>query len=194
MGGRRLPDEHEAAVGATVAAANAAELLGDADTLAAADRYGSALSLTVLAFEESVKARTLGAITAAAVQGRRPGFSDDDLKKIIYNSHQARHAAGFVQHLAAAFPNVYGKLMLGIAITPAEVAALRELAELLATVNAGKQSGFYTDFDPESGSWIAPGSATKAEFEKTRTLIGDYVAETRRQIDEFMSFRRTAAG
>lgn len=93
MGGRRLPDEHEAAVGATVAAANAAELQGDADTLAAADRYGSALSLTVLAFEESVKARTLGAITAAAVQGRRPGFSDDDLKKIIYNSHQARHAA-----------------------------------------------------------------------------------------------------
>lgn len=47
---------------------------------------------------------------------------------------------------------------------------------------------------PESGSWIAPGSATKAEFEKTRTLIGDYVAETRRQIDEFMSFRRTATG
>ena len=55
MVAKRLPNEREAQVGATVAAANAAGLLGDADLLAGVGRYGSALSLAVLAFEESVK-------------------------------------------------------------------------------------------------------------------------------------------
>jgi AbiV family abortive infection protein len=83
MAAQRLPDEREAAEGAVAAAANAAGLLGDADLLAAAGRYGSALSLAVLAFEEAVKARGLGAIAAAAAQGREPGFSEDTLRKII---------------------------------------------------------------------------------------------------------------
>ena len=77
MAAQRLPDEREAAEGAVAAAANAAGLLGDADLLAAAGRYGSALSLAVLAFEEAVKARGLGAIAAAAAQGRESGFSED---------------------------------------------------------------------------------------------------------------------
>src|SRR6185312_7200810 len=94
MAAQRLPDEREAAEGAVAAAANAAGLLGDADLLAAAGRYGSALSLAVVAFEEAVKARGLGAIAAAAAQGREPGFSEDTLRKIIYSGHQARHEAG----------------------------------------------------------------------------------------------------
>jgi AbiV family abortive infection protein len=57
---KRLPNQDEAAVGAALAAANAAGRLGDADLLATAGRYGSALSLALLAFEESAKARTLG--------------------------------------------------------------------------------------------------------------------------------------
>jgi AbiV family abortive infection protein len=122
-----LPNEQEAASGAVIAASNAADLLNDADLLAAAGRHGSALSLAVLAFEESVKARTLGAIVAAARQGRPPGFSADALRKIIYSSHRARHYAGLLQHLAAAYPNVYGKLMLGMAIDPAETALLQKL-------------------------------------------------------------------
>ena len=75
MVAKRLPNEREAQVGATVAAANAAGLLSDADLLAGVGRHGSALSLAVLAFEESVKARTLGAIVAAAAQGRTLGAS-----------------------------------------------------------------------------------------------------------------------
>lgn len=74
MAAKRLPDEHEAAEGAPLAAANAVDLLGDADRLADAGRYRSAMSLAVFAFEESVKARTLGTIAAAAAQGRSPGF------------------------------------------------------------------------------------------------------------------------
>ena len=119
MAAKRLPSEREAACGVAMAAANAADLLGDADLLAVAGHYSRALSMVVLAFEESVKARTLGAIVSSAAQGRTPGFSDSDLRGIIYNNHQARHAAGFFQHLAAMSPDIYGKLMFGIAIAPA---------------------------------------------------------------------------
>ena len=194
MAAKRLPDEREATEGAVAAVANAAGLLGDADLLAAAGRYGSALSLAVLAFEESVTARRLGAIAAAAAQGRKPGFSDDTLRKIVYSGHQARHGAGFLQHLAAAFPEIYGKLMLGIAVTPGEIAMLGELAGLLGSANARKQAGFYTDFDPDSGSWSAPAAVSDAEFGKIRALVGQYVAETQRQTDDFISFRTAAAG
>src|SRR5260370_42706637 len=100
---KRLPGEHEAIEGAAVAVATAVGLLKDADLLAGAGSYGTAVSLAVLGFEESVKARTLGAIAAAAAMGHRPGFSDDDLRRIIYSGHRERHAAVFVQHVAAAF-------------------------------------------------------------------------------------------
>jgi AbiV family abortive infection protein len=191
---KRLPSEREAASGVAMAAVNAAGLLGDAGLLAAAGRYGRALSMAVLAFEESVKARTLGAIVSAAAQGRTPGFSDSDLRGIIYNSHQARHAAGFLQHLAAMSPDVYGKLMLGMAISPAETELLRELAALLVSMNAGKQAGFYTDFDPDSGSWTAPGTVSRTEFDRIRALIGEYAGETQRQIDDLGPLQSAAAG
>jgi AbiV family abortive infection protein len=186
---RRLPDGHEAIEGAGVATATAASLLRDADLLAGAGSYGTALSLAVLGFEESVKARTLGAIAAAAVMGRQPGFSDDSLRKIIYGGHQERHAAGFVQHVAAAFPGVYGQLMLGMPVSAEGTAMLDELAGLLSTANAGKQAGFYSDFDPDAGSWLSPSNVTEAEFAKIRALIGDYIGETQRQLDEFVRYR-----
>jgi hypothetical protein len=113
----RLPDEREAIEGARTASATAAGLLNDADILAGAGSYGAATSLAVLGFEESIKARTLGAIAAATSMGRSPGFSEDELRKIIYGGHRERHAAAFVQHLAAAFPDDYGKLMLGMPLS-----------------------------------------------------------------------------
>lgn len=194
MGSKRLPDEREAAEGTEAASANAAGLLGDADILAGVGRYGTALSLAVLAFEEAVKARSVGAIAAAAAHGREPGFSEDTLRKIIYGSHQARNEAGFLQHIAAAFPEIYGKLMLGIAGTPDEIRMLGEFAELLNSANAKKQAGFYTDFDPDSGSWSAPDAVSEAEFGEIRTLVGQFVAETQRQTGDFISFRDAAAG
>jgi len=186
---KRLPDEREAVEGAGVATATAAGLLGGADLLAQAGNYGIARSLAVLAMEESVKARTLGAIAAAAAQGRRPGFSDDDLRKIVYSGHRERHAAGLVQHVAAALPGVYAKVMLGMAVGAEEAANVGELAGLLAAANSGKQAGFYSDFDPDSGSWSSPGSITEAQFAGIRALIGDYVSETQRQIEEFTWYR-----
>ena len=189
---KRLPDEREAIEGAGVATATAANLLNSADLVAGAVSYGIARSLAVLALEESVKARTLGAIAAAAAHGRPPGFSDDDLRKIVYSGHRERHAAGLVQHVAATFPDVYGRVMLGMSVGAADAAKLEELAGLLAAANSWKQVGFYSDFNPDSGSWSSPGSVTDAEFAKIRALIGDYVSETQRQLDEFTRYR--AAG
>ena len=59
--------------------------------------------------------------------------------------------------------------------------------------NAGKQAGFYSDFDPDSGSWSSPRSVTGAEFAKIRALIADYVTETQRQLDEFTRHRPGSA-
>jgi AbiV family abortive infection protein len=178
---KRLPDEVEAATGAKIAAESAAGLLSDADRLASAGSYGRALSLAVLAFEESVKARTLAAIVAA--HGGPLGFTDEDLRKIIYNNHQTRHSAGLLQHLAVAHPNIYGKLMFGMAVDSAEAAAVKKLTDLIAPANAGKQAGFYADFDPNSGSWSSPGDVRSAEFEEVRALAGEFMVETLRQID-----------
>jgi hypothetical protein len=64
-----------------------------------------------------------------------------------------------------------------------------ELAELLAAANSWKQAGFYSDFDPDSGEWSSPGSVTDAEFAKIRALIGSYVTETQRQLDDVARYR-----
>ena len=69
---KRLPNEHEAIEGARVATATAARLLSGADLLADVGSYGIARSLAVLALEESVKARSLGAIAAAAAPREPP--------------------------------------------------------------------------------------------------------------------------
>ena len=189
---KRLPDKREAIEGAGVAAAAAADLLSGADLLAGTGSYGIAQSLAVLAMEESVKARTLGAIAVAASHGGRPGFSDDDLRKIVYSGHRERHDAGFVQHVAATFPDAYGRVMLGMSAGTEDAAKIEELRGLLAAANSAKQAGLYSDFDPDSGSWSSPGSVTEAEFAKIRALIGDYVTETQRQFDDFTRYR--AAG
>jgi AbiV family abortive infection protein len=186
---KRLPDPHEAIEGATVAAATAARLLSGADVLAGVASYGIARSLAVLALEESVKARTLGAIAA---HGGHTAFSDDFLRKIVYSGHKERHEAGLVQHLAATSPDVFGRLLLGISIGEEEQAKIEELRKILADANSGKQAGFYSDFDPESGSWSAPDCVTDAEFAKIRALSGDYVNQTQQQLDEFVRFQRSA--
>ena len=80
-----------------------------------------------------------------------------------------------------------------MATSPTETAKLQALAAVLASANAGKQSGLYTDFDPVSGSWTSPTDVSRAGFDRIRPLIGDYVAETQRQLDEFASFRSIAS-
>jgi AbiV family abortive infection protein len=73
MAAKRLPDE--AAEGAALAAVNSVALLGDADLLADAGRYGCAVSLVVLAFEESVKAEHVGGYRDMRLAGHEPARS-----------------------------------------------------------------------------------------------------------------------
>jgi AbiV family abortive infection protein len=131
---KRLPDKSEAIKGAGVATATAASLLSGAALVADAGSYGIARSLAVLALEESVKARTLGAIAAVAAQGRNPGFSDDDLRKVVYSGHRERHAVGLVQHLAATFPDA----MLGISVDTANTAKIGLARNMLARVGQAR--------------------------------------------------------
>jgi len=101
-----------------------------------------------------------------------------------------RHDAGFVQHVAATFPDAYGKVMLGMSVGAEAAAKIGGLRRLLAAANSAKQAGFYSDFDPDSGS--SPASVTEAEYAQIRALIGDYVTETQRQFDEFTRYRPLA--
>jgi hypothetical protein len=79
--------------------------------------------------------------------------------------------------------------MLGMSVGAADAAKIEELAGFLDAANSWKQAGFYSDFDPDLGSWSSPGSVVEAEFAKIRALIGDYVSETQRQLDEFTRYR-----
>jgi AbiV family abortive infection protein len=192
MVAKRLPDDKEAIEGAVVSVANAARLLSDADLLAGAGSTGTAVSIMVLAFEEAVKARTLGAIAMAAAVGIEPGFSEDELRKIVYTGHRTRHAAGFLQHLAMVSPGTYRNLILGIPLPPDAINEVQELNEVVSSANDSKQAGFYTDFDPASGSWSAPGIVSDAVFGKMRAIIAAFIEETQRQLDDFRGFRGNA--
>jgi hypothetical protein len=48
-----------------------------------------------------------------------------------------------------------------------------------------RQSGLYSGFDPESGTWSSPASVTEAHYARPRVLAGNYISETQRQLDEF---------
>jgi len=98
----------------------------------------------------------------------------------VYSGHRERQGVGFVQHVAVTLPDAYGEVMLGMSMSAEDAAQIEEPREFLTMANSSKQAGFYTDFDPDSGSWSSPGSVTEAEFAIIRALIGDYVTETQR--------------
>lgn len=42
--------------------------------------------------------------------------------------------------------------LLGMPVSAEGTAMLQELAGLLSTANSGKQAGFYSEFDPQTGA------------------------------------------
>lgn len=175
---KRLPTPSEARTGAEAAADNASELLRAADALAAESLYGSATSMAVLAFEESVKARALMAIFATGGPGAALGFSEAELRGIIYNSHRLRHGAGFLQDMQS----VLIPMVLGQMPSPSEQQQLADAARILATANDAKQQGFYVDFDESSSGWSAPNEITKQQYAEFREFSGHFSDEAIRQI------------
>ena len=55
--------------------------------------------MAILALEEAVKSRALMAIVAVGGTSQALGFSEDDLRAIVYSSHRLRHSLGFMQDL-----------------------------------------------------------------------------------------------
>ena len=51
----------------------------------------------------------------------------------------------------------------------------------------------YTDFDPDSGSWSAPGTVGDAVFRRMRAIIAAFIGETQRQLDDFTKSRGSAS-
>ncbi|MEU4499239.1 AbiV family abortive infection protein [Streptomyces sp. NPDC023998] len=178
----RLPDQGEAVVGLKLATDTARRLLDSAQLLAAGQHYGPARSLAVLAFEESVKARTLAHIAEA---GGGVIFSEDDLKKIIFSGHTERHRTGFYQHMVSEYPAALFKALAGLKVEADEVKAVTEWSELKDSANATKMAGFYTDFDPPTSKWRTPASVSQAEFEKTYNLAKAFQDATESIIKDF---------
>jgi hypothetical protein len=131
----------------------------------------------------------LGAIRCGSVDGGgAPGFSDDDLKKVICSGRRERHAAGLAQYAAAVFPGVYGTPMPGMPGSAEGTAMLQELARLLRTANAGPQGRLR----PGLRVVVVAGHGHRWEYAKTGALIGDYVSGARRKPDGFTRDRPAA--
>jgi AbiV family abortive infection protein len=182
---RRLPTASEAQQGAEAASNNAKDLLTSADLLAEHDLYGPATSMAILSLEEAVKSRALMAIVA--VGGTRNfggarmalGFTEDDLRGIIYRSHRTRHIAGFMQDLQ-------GTLFLMIIFEQMPSADVQELileiARIAIEANESKQRGFYVDLDEATSAWKTPRELGEPGFKRFRNFAEDFLDVTLKQV------------
>lgn len=186
---KRLPTNTEALDGLKLASANARTLLTAADAAAGAGAFGPAAALTVLALEESVKARTLGALAVAGAPAPRVGqplpapgapdafvaLSEQFVRKVVYQGHNERHELGLVQH-------VITEALQDPAFGATEA---QNAQALLQGANRFKQSGLYVDFDPDAPAWTTPGQVTKTEFEDYRALVETFQVTTEQQVSNF---------
>jgi AbiV family abortive infection protein len=179
--GRRLPTPDEARAGAVVAADNAEALLNAGGWLGMQHAFGHGAALLVLSLEEAVKARALmAAWRVSTMPGSRLGFTDEQLRKIIFRSHGLRHAAAFLQGLSGeGRTRVFG-------VEPMDDDGRKRLALEMATgewlmkANELKERGIYTDFLPD-GTWSSPADVAQDEFAHAVYIVKTFVDETLRQ-------------
>lgn len=193
-GGRPIPTPEQAQQGAIIAAENAEDLVEQAGALLAASRpKGAAVSLLVVALEEAVKARTLMAmVQVARNQGSRLGFTEENLRDIIFRGHGIRHAAAFFQSMS---PTMLTSMVRGtMPDRPDELAQVQwdiVTGEWLMKANTLKQRGIYTDF--KDGAWISPRSITADDVAICVHIVKDFVDETTRQADFHRAGQRPLA-
>jgi AbiV family abortive infection protein len=177
-----LPTTEQARDGGIIAAMNARYLLDAAVVLADKDFCGPAVSLAVLAFEEATKGRALlGLVAVARNPGSRYGFTDAQLRTLIYGpQHGLRHAAGLSQHLSPV-----SRTALATGTTPRgaeDKAALdADLAagEWLQRANHLKQAGLYVNFHDDH--WHNPRELKQQDWDLARGIVGPFVDEAVRQ-------------
>ncbi len=180
---RPLPTRDQARSGAVIAADNSEALLNAAGALGMQRDFGHGAALLVLALEEAVKARALMAMwRVSTMPGSRLGFTDEQLRQIIFRSHGLRHAAAFLQGLSSeGLTRFFG-------IDPLDEEGRKRLAFDLATgewlmkANDLKERGIYTDFRPD-GTWSSPADVTEDEFSHAVYVVKTFVDETMLQAE-----------
>lgn len=135
-----------------------------------------------MAFEEATKGRALlGLVAVARNPGSRYGFTDDQLRTLIYGPrHGFRHAAGLWQHMS---PATLTALVTGVeprtpedrAIVDADFKAF----EWLNRANALKEGGFYVDFHDDH--WHFPRELKKEQWDEALRIVEPFVSEAMRQ-------------
>jgi len=141
---------------AVAAAANARDLLDDAESLSASGRHARAYALAALAVEESGKAASLASLAMMPVglRGRAPVGR-------MLEWHQLKLVGGM---LIAAVPFSAGCLAFQLRAMPvSQVAGLLDDAQALADEQYRlKQLGLYADMD-DSGRVRLPSEVTEAD-------------------------------
>ena len=179
---RPLPTTEQAREGGIVAATNALDLLQGAKALAEKQLFGQAVSLSVLAFEEATKGRALlGLLAVARNPGSKYGFTNDQLRTLIYGPrHGFRQAAGLWQHMS---PATLTALVTGVEPrTPEDKAVVDadfKAFEWLQRANALKEGGFYVDF--HEGHWHFPRELKKDQWDEAFAVVEPFVNEAMRQ-------------
>jgi AbiV family abortive infection protein len=138
---------------------------------------GPAVSLLVLALEESVKARALMAkIRVTQNPEARLVFDDEFLLDVIHSSHKRRHVLALLQGVS---DETRGYLLAleDRATTPN--ARDIDYGEWLQRANGLKMRGLYVDF--KGGQWESPEHVTGDDLRQTTYYVFHFVEETVKQ-------------
>ena len=170
------PDLVKCAVGA---AANAQDLLDDAEVLSAAGRHARAYALAALAVEEAGKAASLGslAIMPLSLRAQAP------LGRML-EWHQLKLVGGM---LIAAVPHGHRTVAAQLsAMPPSQVAGILDNAQALAhDQDRLKQRGLYADMD-SGGQVRLPSEVGEADVAAQLGLARQAVSSARALIDPAM--------
>lgn len=179
-----MPSYEEAKIWGILAAENTANHLSAAEVLARNGFRGQAISLTVLAVEEAVKAR---AMLGYARSQHRPGFGLDEamMRKVIRGPHQVRHLIAWFQ---GGSDEAKALLASGTSDPEAEARLKADFAALdwLMLANTTKNRGLYVD-RLGGGSWSTPAAATEAQWEMAMAVATPFVAEAGNQAAQWMA-------
>jgi AbiV family abortive infection protein len=176
------PDLVRCRGGAEAAASAAATDFRAAEAAAKSETYGPACALTVLALEESVKARIYMAIGLHHVSGAPLGFTAQRASDLVSRSHADRHSLAALQSLS---DETRTRIVLGsLTQSSAPQQVKDDLARIvwLEGANQMKQQGLYSD--PTSGGWSEPSQFDRSEWEDARGHVEPFLQETERQLEE----------
>lgn len=158
----------EAADGMNAAIQNAARLIRDAEILFQNERYATALSLSILAIEESGKVTIIRFLLACPDDQIKSAWKD-------YRNHRAKNVAWILPDLVRNGARTLGGL---------REAANRD-GEHTAILDLLKQVGFYTDFVGKR-NWIKPDEVIEKDITESILQVAKTLSKDREITTEEM--------